>query len=181
SSVNSTFDYVNFESAHVHPLTITPDGSKLVAVNTPGGSISVFDLTGPVPVRTQVIPVGIEPVAVAARTNTEVWVVNHVSDDVSVVDLATGNVRATLRGGDEPNDVAFAGSPEEAYVSVGREDAVKIYNPASLGTPPVVVPVVGRKPRTLVTNAARTKGFVAIYESGNRTSIVPAPLVGANR
>src|SRR5262245_44610688 len=87
SSVNSANDYVNFESPHVHPLAITPDGNTLVAVNTPGGTISVFNLTGPVPVRTKVIPVGLEPVSVAARTDGEVWVVNHVSDDVSIVDL----------------------------------------------------------------------------------------------
>ncbi len=33
------------------------------------------------------VPVGLEPVAVAARSETEVWVVNHLSDSVSIVDL----------------------------------------------------------------------------------------------
>ena len=34
------------------------------------------------------VPVGLEPVAVAARTDGEVWVVNHLSDSVSIVDVA---------------------------------------------------------------------------------------------
>ena len=34
-----------------------------------------------------------EPVAVAARSNTEVWVVNHLSDSVSIVDLAASPPR----------------------------------------------------------------------------------------
>ena len=39
------------------------------------------------------VPVGLEPVAVAARTDTEVWVVNHLSDSVSIVDVASSPPR----------------------------------------------------------------------------------------
>ena len=41
------------------------------------------------------------PVAVALRDNNEAWVVNHLSDDISIVDLRTMHVRATLRVGDK--------------------------------------------------------------------------------
>src|SRR5206468_9844744 len=40
-------DFVHFESDHVHPLAITPDGTRLLVVNTPDDRLSVFDLTGP--------------------------------------------------------------------------------------------------------------------------------------
>src|SRR5262249_28133223 len=66
-------------------------------------------------VHTASIPVGLEPVAVAARSNREVWVVNHLSDSVSVVALddqdddLTGQVERTLLVGDEPRDIVFAG------------------------------------------------------------------------
>ena len=58
------------------------------------------------------VPVGMEPVAVAARTDTEVWVVNHLSDSVSIVDLAATppRVTRTLLVGDEPRDILFAGT-----------------------------------------------------------------------
>ena len=36
------------------------------------------------------VPVGLEPVAVAARSDDEVWVVNHLSDSVSIVELDAG-------------------------------------------------------------------------------------------
>src|SRR6185436_15130953 len=68
-------DFVHFESAHVHPLAMTPDGTRLLAVNTPDNRLAVFDLTGATPVRIAEVPVGLEPVSVAARTNSEAWVV----------------------------------------------------------------------------------------------------------
>ena len=37
----------------------------------------------------QSVQVGLEPVAVAARDNAEVWVVNHLSDSISIVDVAS--------------------------------------------------------------------------------------------
>ena len=95
----------------------------------------MFSLTGPAPARIADIPVGLEPVSVAVRNDHEAWVVNHLSDDISIVDLTTLHVRATLRVGDEPSDVVFAGSPVRAWVSVSQEDAIKLYDPASPAGP----------------------------------------------
>ena len=53
------------------------------------------------------IRVGYEPVSVVVRNETEAWVVNQLSDSVSIVDLAAGIVTRTLDVGDEPTDVAF--------------------------------------------------------------------------
>jgi hypothetical protein len=59
------------------------------------------------------VPVGLEPVALAVRSSREVWVVNHLSDSVSIVklsdDATTGRVVRTLLVGDEPRDIVFAG------------------------------------------------------------------------
>jgi YVTN family beta-propeller protein len=101
---------VNWETPHVSPLALTPDGARLLAVNTPDNRLEVFDLASGVPVPLLAIPVGLDPVSVRARTSTEAWVVNHVSDSVSIVDLAAGNVVATLDTDDEPCDVVFAGT-----------------------------------------------------------------------
>ena len=38
--------FSSYESAHVHPLDITPDGSKLLAVNTPNNDLEVFAING---------------------------------------------------------------------------------------------------------------------------------------
>ena len=35
--------FVNYETPHVHPLPLTPDGATLLAVNTPDNRLEVFD------------------------------------------------------------------------------------------------------------------------------------------
>ena len=104
--------FLTFESGHVRPLAMTPDGSKLVAVNTPDNTLEIYDISFGRLIHRNSIPVGMEPVAVAARDNSEVWVVNHLSDSVSVVDLTFGSERVTrtLLVGDEPRDIVFAGT-----------------------------------------------------------------------
>jgi YVTN family beta-propeller protein len=164
--------FTNFESHQVHPLALSADGSRLFAVNTPDNRLTIYSITaGGLAIEAE-IPVGLEPVAVRPRTPNEVWVVNHLSDDVSIVDLTTMNVRATVLVGDEPTDVVFAGSAGRAFVCVSQEDAIKIYDPANLASPPVVVPLFGSDPRALATNASGTAVYAAIFEGGNRTSIL---------
>src|SRR5260221_368602 len=82
-----------------------PAGDRLLVVNTPDNRLTIFDLTaGPPSAANRIaqIPVGLEPVSVAALSDSEAWVVNQISDDVSVVNLNTLHVRATLRVGDDP-------------------------------------------------------------------------------
>jgi YVTN family beta-propeller protein len=122
-------NYINFETVPVRPLALSPDGSRLFAVNTPDGQLEIFTI-GPGGLRhTDSVAVGLEPVAVSARTDSEVWVVNHLSDSVSIVDVGSSPARVTrtLLVGDEPWDVVFAGPREtpaapftRAFVSAAR-------------------------------------------------------------
>src|SRR6266542_4081149 len=81
--------YVNFEGKQTSPIRLSPDGTRLFAVNTPDARVSVFDVSHPLnPFLIAEIPVGIEPVSVNGRNNDEVWVVNEVSDSLSVVSVA---------------------------------------------------------------------------------------------
>jgi YVTN family beta-propeller protein len=105
--------FIEFESGAVRPVALTPNGAYLLVTNIPDNRLEVFDvLKGGGLSHTFSIPVGMEPVAVAARTNSEVWVVNHLSDSVSVVDLSQMPPRVvrTLIVGDEPRDIVFAGT-----------------------------------------------------------------------
>ena len=116
-------DYKHFEARQLHPIALTPDGSKVLAVNSPDAKLSVFDAT--TMTRTVEIPVGVEPVTVRARTNDEVWVVNEVSDTVSIISLISNTVTATMRVGDEPGDVVFAGG--KAFVSCSRAGNLQVF------------------------------------------------------
>ena len=163
--------FVNFESQHVHPLALTPDGTRLLAVNTPDGRLAVFTITDSGLEHSLDISVGIDPVSVAVESDTRAWVANHLSDTVSIVDLVTGHVVETLAVGDEPTDVVFAGVPRRAFVCVSQEDAIKIYDPANLAAAPVVVPVFASDPQALATDPAGDRVFAAVLESGNQTTI----------
>jgi YVTN family beta-propeller protein len=178
----------NFESPQVHPLALTPDGARLLAVNSPNGTLSVFQLASGSPVLSAEIPVGLEPVSVAARNNREAWVVNWLSDSVSIVDLSTGNVTRTIDVGDEPTDVLFAGSQREmAFVCVsgggqqnigftqitGGSGVVKVLDPNNPTAPAQTITIFGKQPRSLASSADRSRVFVSVFESGNQTTIVP--------
>ena len=106
-----------FESGPVRPVALSPDGQKLFVANTPDNHLEIFDVDAHGLLSASgSVPVGLEPVAVAARSDTEVWVVNHLSDSVSIVDLS-GDPRVvrTLLVGDEPRDIVItdpdAGGP----------------------------------------------------------------------
>ncbi len=184
SRTSTTGDFVHFETSHVRPVAMTPSGDRLLVVNTPDNRLSVFDLTGAAPARIGEIAVGMEPVSVAALSDNEAWVVNSLSDDISIVNLSTLHVRATLRVGDEPSDVVFAGSaaPDPgplAYVSVSQEDVVKVYNPGTLALV-ATIPIDGRMPRALAATSDGSRVYVAVFHAGNRTSALSAQEVGPN-
>ncbi len=147
-AVSTGPSFIEFESGQVCPLNLSPDGKSLFAVNTPNGTLEIFDLTSSAPGPTRV-PVGLEPVAVAARTNTEVWVVNHLSDSVSIVSLTgTPHVIRTLLVGDEPRDIAFAGNPQRAFITTAHRGQQRtdpsIAKVPGAGDPQMTTPSISR-------------------------------------
>src|SRR5688572_22402821 len=59
--------FTAFESEHVRPLAITPDGKHLIATNTPDAKAEIFKIKGNGTLEHLVsVPVGLEPVAVNA-------------------------------------------------------------------------------------------------------------------
>jgi DNA-binding beta-propeller fold protein YncE len=179
SSTTAIGDYANFEALQVHPLAITPDRTRLLAVNTPDARLEVFTIGAHVLDRLGEIPVGLEPVSVSAFNDDIAWVVDNVSDAVSIVNLRTFSVVATLRVGDEPTDVVFAGTPKRAFVCVSGEDAVKVYDLTDPLAPTLAVnrPIFGTHPRALA--ARGNEVYVGVLDAGNRTTIVSANQVQA--
>ena len=193
-----------FESGQVRPLALSPNGKLLFAVNTPDNRLEIYRVKKSGLTRLGSVPVGLEPVAVAARSDDEVWVVNHLSDSVSIVDLSndgeSGRVVRTLLVGDEPRDIVFAGpgrsrafittahrgqnvpfDPQLTVPGVGRAD-VWVFGAsgqgASLGgTPLTILTLFTDTPRALATSPDGARVYAAGFHTGNRTATVTEQFV----
>jgi DNA-binding beta-propeller fold protein YncE len=206
NSAKASSPYTLFESGQVRPLATSPDKRHLFAVNTPDNRLEIFRIQGNGLIHTASVPVGLEPVAVAARTDREVWVVNHLSDSVSVVGLddhgddLTGQVERTLLVGDEPRDIVFAGpgrkrafittahrgqniplDPQSTTPGVGRAD-VWVFDADQLGsamggTPLSIVTLFTDTPRALAVTPDGARVYAAGFHTGNRTTIIPEPSI----
>jgi YVTN family beta-propeller protein len=195
--------FVTFETGQVRPLALSPDGNRLFAVNTPDDRLEIFTIgVGGSLTPAGSVPVGLEPAAVAARSNSEVWVVNHLSDSVSIVDVGSSppRVTRTLLVGDEPRDIVFGGPvvgglftrafittahrgqnsgvPLTDQTAAGKERAdVWVFDPTSLGatlggTPLTKILLFGDTPRALAASADGTVVYAAVFHSGNQTTTI---------
>lgn len=189
---------VVFESGPVRPIALSADGQRLFVANAPANCLEIYAVENDTLRLLSSVSVGLEPVAVAERNANEVWVVNHLSDSVSVVRLdGTPRVLRTLLVGDEPRDIVFAGTTRNrAFVTAanrgqnrpgfssaslttpgtGRAD-VWIFDADQLdeslnGKPLVVLTLPADVPRALaVANDGRTV-YAAAFMSGNRTTVL---------
>ena len=192
-------NFVAFESGQVRPLAMTPDGNLLLAANTPNNTVEIFTIDNTGLTATATVPVGMEPVAIATPNNNEAWVVNHLSDSISIIDLTStpAKVVRTLHVGDEPRDIVFAGTnnkfafittahrgqngandlPIDAQLktaSVGRADVWvfdrTVNNTTIGGAPKTVINLFGDTPRALTVSADGNTVYAAVFLSGNKTT-----------
>jgi DNA-binding beta-propeller fold protein YncE len=193
--------FTAFESGQVRPLALSPDGQYLYATNTPDNRLEIFRVQPGGLQSVASVVTGLEPVAVAARSPTEVWVVNHLSDSVSIVDVTVpqlAHVKQTLLVGDEPRDIVFARNsrafittahrgqntgrdPQLTTPGVGRAD-VWVFDPANLGstmtgTPLTVITLFADTPRALAVSPDGSTVYAAAFESGNQTATVNERIV----
>ncbi len=181
-----------FESGQVRPLALSEDGRRLFAANTPDNRLEVFAvLEGGGLRHVSSIGVGLEPVALATRRD-QVWVVNHLSDSVSVVALdddGNGRVIDTLNVGDEPRDIVFAGpSRSRAFVTAAHRGQNVPFDP-QLTTPGIgradvwvfdvqrraqtnIITLFADTPRALAVTPDARHVYAAAFHSGNRTATV---------
>jgi len=207
SSSHAQDSYVNFESHQFRPLAMSADGNRLFVANTPDNRVAIYDLSqGGLHLLGEVL-VGLEPVAIGVRNDKEIWVVNHLSDSVSVVDVSVmpPRITRTLLVGDEPRDIVFAGgNNERAYITAAHRGQNSPYddidNPGELITPGVgradiwefdaadqgmatggrplqVLPLFGDSPGPLAVSVDGETVYAGVFKSGNQTTIVGRVLI----
>jgi DNA-binding beta-propeller fold protein YncE len=190
--------YTLFETLQVRPLAVSSDGHLLFATNTPDNRLEILRVDGERLRSVGSVEVGLEPVAVAERRPGEVWVVNHLSDSVSIVDVSdegAPRVINTLLVGDEPRDIVFAGphhdrafittahrgqnSPDDPDLfapGVGRAD-VWVFDANDLGTATggtrlAKLTLFADTPRALAATPDGKTVYAAAFFSGNETTTV---------
>ena len=194
-----------FESGPVRPIALSADGQRLYVTNTTANCLEIYAVVGDSLRLASAVTVGMEPVAVAERNGNEVWVVNHLSDSVSVVRLdGTPRVLRTLQVGDEPRDIVFGGpGRDRAFITaaargqnrpgftnanlttagLGRAD-VWVFDAASLddslnGKPLNVLTLFADTPRALAVSADGSRVYASPFMSGNRTTALHRDAVGS--
>jgi len=206
SSADSADSYRNFESHQFRPLALSLSGDYIYVANTPDNRIEIFDLSGKKPVHAGEVMTGLEPVALAARSDSELWVVNHLSDSVSIVDTSVNppQIKQTLYVGDEPRDIVFGGKDNRyAFITAAHRGQNSPYtdpdNPGELTTPgigradiwifdadkpgkdggkPILVkPLFGDSPGPLAVTPDGSRVYAGVFKSGNQTTIVGRVLV----
>jgi sugar lactone lactonase YvrE len=189
--------YTLFESLQVRPLARSADGRFLYAVNTPDNRLEVFRIDGHNLHATGSVVTGLEPLSVAVRSNGDVWVVNHLSDSVSIVQvdhLGIPRVVNTLLVGDEPRDIVFAGPGQSrAFITTAHRgqnspDDPDLHNPATGradvwvfdannpgtagGSRLTKITLFGDTPRALAASADGKTVYAAAFFSGDQTTVV---------
>lgn len=168
----------SFMSPQASPLALS--GSRVYVANTPAATVDVINAeTRQIEAR---VNVGIDPVSIAVRPDgKEVWVANHISDSVSVIDTDSGSptflqVIATVQDFDpktkatrfdEPVGIAFA-SNEKAYVALSSENKIAVVNVATRQVDKRLE-ILAQDPRAIVVRGERL--YVIPFESNNKTQL----------
>lgn len=187
----------------MRPVALSEDGSRLLVTNAPANCLEVYTVSANTLTLQSSVMVGIEPVAVAFASDNEAWVVNHLSDSISIVDLGEAPyVRQTLQVGDEPRDIVFAGpNRDRAFITaayrgqnhpefraddltrqgLGRAD-VWVYDREQVdgslnGNPLTIINLFADSPRALAVSADGETVYAAAFMSGNGTTSLAQDVV----
>ena len=141
SVLGNSVHHSSHMSPHARPIVLGED--YVYVANTPSDTVDVIHAKTREVVKR--ISVGIDPVGLAIRPDgKELWVTNHISDSVSVIDTdakkttfhhVVGTVQdfdQTTKSTrfDEPVGIAFANN-SKAYVSLSSENQIAVINVAT--------------------------------------------------
>jgi YVTN family beta-propeller protein len=173
-----------YTSPQSNPIAACPEKNLVFVASTTSNRVDVIDTTSNTNIGN--VPVGMEPVGLAIKPDgvggcgDELWVSNHVSDSVSVIDIVPASAsylqvvetvqsidpitRATTF--DEPVGIAFAEDGSKAYVALSSRDQVAVVSTSSYSVTSTL-DIPAQDPRALVVRNGRL--FVFPFESNNQS------------
>ena len=178
SVLGNSVHHSSHMSPHARPIVL--GGDYVYVANTPSDTVDVIHAKTREVVKR--ISVGIDPVGLAIRPDgKELWVTNHISDSVSVIDTdakkttfhhVVGTVQdfdQTTKSTrfDEPVGIAFANN-SKAYVSLSSENQIAVIN---VPTRKVIkrLTINAQDPRAIFVRDGHL--YVAPFESNNQTQL----------
>ena len=176
--LSTAIGHPTFMSPHASPIAV--NGSYVFVVNTSADTLYVIETHTRTIVKR--INVGIDPVSIAVRPDgEEIWVANHISDSVSVIDTNPANptwlqVVATVQDFDpksratrfdEPVGIAFANN-NKAYVALSSENQVAVINVTTRQVEKRLS-ITAQDPRAITVRGDRL--YVIPFESNNQTQL----------
>jgi YVTN family beta-propeller protein len=189
SNTHEAIGFQNWTSPQANPIVAHPNGLAVYVANTTSNSVSAiltstFQVVG-------TFQAGLEPVSLAVRPGgQELWVSNHLSDSVSVIDLdlnspSYGQVIETIQSldasgateFDEPVGIAFASSAK-AYVALSSRNRIAVVDANNYAVTGFIE-ITAQEPRAIAVRNGKL--YVAAFESGNKSqlsacgSAIPSP------
>ena len=169
--------YPSLMSPHSSPIALHQN--RLFVANTPSDTVDVINTKTRKVVRR--ISVGVDPVSISVRPDgKEVWVANHISDSVSIIDNDRTSptflrVIATVQDFgpntstrfDEPVGIAFANNTK-AYIALSSENKIAIIDVATRQIKKRL-DITAQDPRAITVRNGRL--YVIPFESNNKTQL----------
>jgi YVTN family beta-propeller protein len=124
------------------------------------------------PVQQAIVPVGAAPHGVAVNSAAgRLYVANHNSDTLSVINTGTNGLLATIAVGDGPNGVAYNAANGMIYVANGSDNTVTVLRASDHQKIDTIT--VGMRPNGVAAKVATNQVYVANYGDGT-VSVIDA-------
>ncbi|MDE1880709.1 MAG: hypothetical protein KGI89_09195, partial [Euryarchaeota archaeon] len=111
------------------------------------------------------VPVGGSPTVACNSVTGTIFATNYYSDNVSVIDSATGKLQATVQIGTGPDGLAFDPTNHDVYVADQAMDTVDVVDPISGRT--IASAPVGLPPYSVAFDSTNGDLYVPNWNSNN--------------
>jgi YVTN family beta-propeller protein len=167
---------VKTNQATSHMVSVRADGVMGYTSNIGAGTISEVNLaTG----DTRALRVGAQPEGIGTRPDgQEVWAGSNTEGTISVVDVASWSVTATIQVGERPYRVSFTPDGKTAIASLTARSRVRLYDAATRAEI-ATIPIAGTSTGTDLAPAGGAQPVGIAYSPDSKYAYVACQGINA--